>query len=171
MPIPEFIDRYYLPPGEHICTIDEIKERFSNSSPMRMQVWACFENLLNRLEHLKIKPSIILIDGSFVTGRMEPEDVDFACLIEPDKVREAMQEAQNNHDRSGIVLLLNPNNQGPIRDMFGAHALVVDNITGLEHWSMFFRCGGPDGLRDPDPNRDPDWVIKTNEKGILRVML
>ena len=171
MAIPEFTDKYHLPAGEHTCTLEEAKTKFALSTDMRRQVWECFESLINRLRHLNIMPSIILIDGSFVTGRELPEDVDFACLIEPDKIRAALNSGMNEHDKRGIQLLLNPINQCAVREMFGAHALVVDNQAGLDYWSKFFRCGGANGLRDIDPIRDPKWVIKPNEKGILRIIV
>ena len=171
MAIPDFMDNYHLPPGEHACTLDEAKTKFASCTDMRRQVWECFESLMDRLRHLNITPSIVLVDGSFVTGRKLPEDVDFACLIEPNKVRDALNNSINEHDKSGILLLLNPNNQCAVRDMFGAHALVVDSQFGLDHWSKYFRCGGANGLRDIDPKRDPLWVVKPKEKGILKIIL
>lgn len=171
MAIPDFADGYHLPPGEHACTFDEAKDKFALSTDARRQVWECFENLITRFRHLNIMPSVVLIDGSFVTGRNVPEDVDFACLIEPDKIRAALNSSINQHDKNAILLLLNPYNQGPVRDMFGAHALVVDNNAGLNYWSDFFRRGGANGLREPDPQRDPDWVVKPAEKGILKVII
>lgn len=169
MAIPDFFDGYHLPPGEHVCTLDEIKERFGIINSNRQKVWDDFAALLERLERLKIMPTIILVDGSFVTGRELPEDVDFACLIPPGRIKKALKEA-NFSDREAIKMICNPNSQGNLRVLFGAHPLIVDNEKGLYYWSTFLRRGGPNGLKEPDYKKDPDWVIKPKEKGILKIV-
>lgn len=168
MAIPDFIDDYHLPPGEHTATLEEVEERFSKSSDMRKQVWKSFKLLLDRLEQLDIYPEKMLIDGSFVTGREEPEDVDFAALILPEKVNQAIS-TLNEHDKSGISMLLNDANQLAIRDLFGTHLLIAFNQVTLDGWSYLFRKGQNGSLRDPDPKRDPQWVKKPQEKGIIKV--
>lgn len=170
MAIPEFVDGYHLPAGEHVATLEEVEKRFANSTAMRRKVWTSFKGLMERLEQLEIYPEVVLIDGSFVTGREEPEDVDFAALISPQKVDEALKKS-NQHDNRGIQMLLKHENQLAIRDLFGTHLLVAYDENILQGWSYFFRRGDKGTLRDPDPKRDPNWVKKPEEKGIIRVEL
>ncbi|ETT31671.1 hypothetical protein C161_26940 [Paenibacillus sp. FSL R5-192] len=170
MSIPDFFDNYHLPDGVHECTIEEIEQRFLFSSK-RIEQWKLFKQMLNRLIGLGLKPSAILIDGSFVTGRLEPGDVDFAALIPPETVLEAMRTI-DDHDKAGIQLFMNPENQLALRNLFGAHLLLADNEYTLDLWADFFRTGGQNGkLRERDEERDPEWVIVPSAKGILKVYL
>ncbi|MED4041169.1 DUF6932 family protein [Niallia taxi] len=119
--IPNFIDDYHLPPGEHECTFEDIETRFL-STEIRTKRWDSFIALLKRLNELKLIPEAVLVNGSFVTGRNEPGDVDFCALILPDTIRAALQ-TDDDHDIGGVQLFLNPDNQGAIRNLFGAHLL------------------------------------------------
>lgn len=167
--IPDFFDKYHLPDGEYECTIEGIEQRFL-STEQRTKVWSLFMRLLDRLIQVGLTPSAVLVDGSFVTGRDELGDVDFAALIKPEVVDSALK-AMDDHDRGAVQLLMNPDNQGAIRDLFGAHLLVVPDEQGLQYWSWFFRTGGQFGkLRDRDPERDPEWVVIPQAKGILKVL-
>lgn len=168
MTIPNFIDDYHLPPGEHECTMEEISNYFV-SNHVRRKRWDDFVQMLTRISGLKLIPEEILINGSFVTGREEPGDVDFAVLIPPDTVRNALK-AEDEHDVEGVKLFLHPNNQLALRNLFGAHLLVADTKENLNNWSSFFRKGQYGKLREPDKNKDPDWVTRPDEKGILKVM-
>ncbi|MNC71351.1 hypothetical protein D3C75_1222580 [compost metagenome] len=88
-PIPDFSDKYHLPPGEHICSLEEIEQRFLNTDS-RKKVWSDFNRLYDRLCTLGIKPKSMVIDGSFVTDRKEPGVVDFGALFLPGVVKEAL---------------------------------------------------------------------------------
>src|SRR5699024_167454 len=133
-PIPRFCDRYHLPAGEYTCTIVEEVFLFSEK---RKRKWANFKNMFDRMLELGLKPSVILINGSFVTGRKKPGDVDFAALIPPRVVKDAIKRAENEEDKIGISLFINDNNQGALRAVFGAHLLVADNMEMLSFWSDF----------------------------------
>ncbi|MCA1295404.1 hypothetical protein LBW89_20565 [Paenibacillus sp. alder61] len=168
--IPEFCDGYHLPEGIHECTIKDIEHAFLFTEK-RKKLWRMFKGLINRLIDVGLTPKAILIDGSFVTGRKEPGDVDFAAYIPPEVVSEAFT-TLDEHDKQAITLFLNPNNQLAIRNMFGAHLLLADSEDMLNQWAYFFCTGGSKGkLRDKDPERDPDWVIVPRSKGILKVYL
>jgi len=165
--IPEFIDGYYLPPGIHKCTIAEVEKKLACSSETRKKVWKCFKRSLERFLEIGLIPVKILINGSFVTGRKEPGDVDSVFWVPPDIIIKAITNVDDKHDYSAILILTNARNSDLIRDIFGAHCVVVSTEQDLEEWSKFFRCGGANGLRTPDPQKDPPWVKKPNEKGIL----
>jgi hypothetical protein len=166
--IPDFFDGYHLPKGEHICTIDDIKDRFVYNE-IRERRWNNFINMLERMLELGLRPTSALINGSFVTGREEPGDVDFALLIPPEVVEKALENALDEHDRNGIYLFMNPKNQVALRDLFGAHLLIADSEENLRGWSILFQKGLYGKLREPDPIRDPSWVKRPESKGILRI--
>ncbi len=168
--IPEFTDKYHLPDGEHICTIKEVEEKFLFSE-QRKRVWILFKGLLNRLVSLGLCPEIILINGSFVTGRNNPGDVDIAALIPPEKAKKALKSLTDNHDKEAIFMIFNPNFCNIIRNLFGAHILLSPDEKSLEIYSNFFRKGLDGKLREPDPDRDPSWVKRPKSKGILKVYL
>ncbi len=171
-PIPDFIDKYHLPPGEHECTLKEIEERFLVSE-QRQKVWKEFNSLIDRMGSLGISPNKVVIDGSFVTGRENPGDVDFGALIVPSKIEAALKNISDHHDIDAIKILVNPQNQNLVRSLFGAHMLIAPNEFGLRQIAKIFKNGGEQfgQLRKPDPTRDPEWVEVPKEKGILKVNL
>lgn len=74
MPIPELNHNGLLPRGVHDCTLEEIAGSFAEN-PHRVRL---FRNLVACLEQ-EIRPAFvhpIFVDGSFVTDKVEPEDVD-----------------------------------------------------------------------------------------------
>ena len=168
--IPEFVDGYFLPPGEHKCSLQEIEERFLWTE-RRRSVWRLFKNFLDRLNFFKITPAVILINGSFVTKREEPGDVDIGLLIPPKDVQEARASLSNAEDWDDLCFILNPRYQAMLRSSFGVHPLVVQDRDTLAIVSDLFRTGGSQfgHLRPPDKMRDPSWLKTPEEKGILRI--
>ncbi len=169
MPIPDFVDKYHLPDGEYECTLEEIEDKFLTTDK-RNEVWKCFINFLDRLTQLGIKPEYVYINGSFVTGREEPGDVDFAALIKPGPMKRALL-AADDHDKKAIATFCNRDKADELRNILGAHLLIADTSIMMSQWAGFFRTGTGGSLRDPDPVRDPGWVIKPKAKGILKVIL
>jgi hypothetical protein len=77
--IPEFNDVGYLPAGIHPATLDEIDRRFGQESELRkaqMESVRWLVGLARRAGVLRI-----VVNGSFVTDKMEPNDVDCVLLI------------------------------------------------------------------------------------------
>jgi hypothetical protein len=167
--IPDFFDKYHLPDGEHECTMKEIEHRFL-SGEERAEVWGKFTDFLSRLQNLGLHPECILIDGSFVTGRQKPSDVDFGVLIRPD-VMEGALESCSKQDKELIKYFMNPDNQYEISRNFGTHLCLAFNEELLNDISYTFRKGLFDELPAPDPERDPPWVKRPKAKGILKVIL
>jgi hypothetical protein len=172
-PIPNFFDKYHLPAGEHLCSYAEVENKFV-SNDQRKKVWNDFMRLYDRFTSLGLNPKSMLIDGSFVTGRQQPGDVDFGALIPPRITKEALGKVTDPHDKAAVNMFSNSSsslNQEMIRNLFGAHMLVAPNEMGLKLISKLFRTGGAQfgKLRDPDPIRDPAWVTVPKEKGILRI--
>ena len=78
--IPPFDDDGYLPPGLHTATLDEIEARFGRESELRQVQIESLRWLLDPARRAGVLR--IVINGSFTTAVLEPNDVDCALLIE-----------------------------------------------------------------------------------------
>jgi uncharacterized protein DUF6932 len=77
--IPDFNDGGYLPPGIHLATVDEIRARFGRDSELRQ---VQMESLVWMIELARrAGAERIVVNGSFVTDKLEPNDVDCVLLI------------------------------------------------------------------------------------------
>ena len=90
--IPEFNDHGYLPPGIHPATLDEITERFGTESELRR---VQMESLRWMIE-LAWKAGVlqIVVNGSFVTDKYEPNDVDCVLLVGPDYPQDPIADSE-----------------------------------------------------------------------------
>lgn len=79
MTIPEFTNHGLLPVGIHDCNIADVEAYFCGNDHRR-DIWARFLDFLAWVETMP-KPSAILIDGSFVTDKALPSDVDVVVDI------------------------------------------------------------------------------------------
>jgi hypothetical protein len=77
MPIPPMDERGLLPLGIHDCTIDEIQARFGSfqGNDRRPQLWAKFTEFLREARASRLVATV-LVDGSFVTAKTDPNDID-----------------------------------------------------------------------------------------------
>lgn len=90
--LPAFDDNGYLPPGIHPASLDEIAERFGTSSEMRraqMESLRWLVDLVKRAGILRL-----VINGSFVTDVLEPNDVDCALLVGDDYPRDSQADEE-----------------------------------------------------------------------------
>jgi hypothetical protein len=79
MPIPELLPNGYLPPGVHVSSQEELRLRFGSRTVRRQYLWA---RVARRLElGRKVGASKLLIDGSFVTSKDSPNDVDAVIFL------------------------------------------------------------------------------------------
>jgi hypothetical protein len=76
MPIPAFNDFGILPMGLHNCTLEEAKNFFSWNDH-RVEVWEQFSGFLEWAESMP-KHAVLFVDGSYVTDKTLPNDVDVA---------------------------------------------------------------------------------------------
>jgi hypothetical protein len=83
MPIPELNDEGLLPCGIHDCTMEEIHEIFGRfmSCDRRPKLMA---KLSQYVEHVKESgvAKYLIIDGSFVTSKEEPGDIDILMVLD-----------------------------------------------------------------------------------------
>ncbi len=84
--IPEFNDHGYLPPGIHLATLDEIAARFGTESELRRVQMDSLRWMIELAWQAGVRR--IVLNGSFVTDRYEPNDVDCVMLIDDDYPRE-----------------------------------------------------------------------------------
>lgn len=85
--IPPFDESGFLPPGVHPATLAEIDHRFGRGSELRrMQMES-----VKWMVELALRAGVrrIVLNGSFVTDIMEPNDVDCALLLASDYPRDA----------------------------------------------------------------------------------
>jgi len=76
--IPEFTEKGYLPAGVHIATLEELEARFGREPELRrvqMESLRWLVELGRRVGVLRI-----IVNGSFVTDKWEPNDVDCVFL-------------------------------------------------------------------------------------------
>src|SRR5262249_52111434 len=79
--LPPFDDYGNLPPGIHRCTKEEMAERFGTGSDERVSQ---FKELLDFIDYAKAAGIVrLLVNGSFVTGKLSPNDVDVVILPGP----------------------------------------------------------------------------------------
>jgi hypothetical protein len=79
--IRRFNDDGYLPPGIHSATLEEIAARFGQESELRhvqMESLRWLVDLARRAGAQRV-----VVNGSFVTDKLEPNDVDCVLLIGP----------------------------------------------------------------------------------------
>lgn len=97
MPLPSFTEQGILPPGVHVCTFVEA-EQLLCSNERRIEIWAGLQGFVDWAEALP-PPTAILIDGSYVTDKPLPGDVDvivdISGCMEADQLR--WFEAWNDH--------------------------------------------------------------------------
>jgi hypothetical protein len=84
--IPPFNDAGHLPPGTHTATLTEIEQRFGTMSELRRVQMESVRWLVD----LAVRAGVqrIVLNGSFVTDIIEPNDVDCVLLVLPGKPKD-----------------------------------------------------------------------------------
>ena len=130
--IPEFDERGYLPPSVHVATLDEVRQRFGNNV-RRNELLSNFNVLLEVIR--RVGASRLFLDGSFVTDKEIPGDID-AILVIPDDLNTASPEA-------GVLY------EADIRFSVDLFIVLERNTNWLLRWLEFFghdRNDEPKGL-------------------------
>ena len=80
--IPDFRDDGYLPNGLHLATAQEVVNRFGTTSESRRRL---VQRLLRWVEIARyVRAKRFFVDGSFVTAKAAPEDVDAVVWLPND---------------------------------------------------------------------------------------
>ena len=90
--IPNFNDEGYLPLGIHRATLEEISARLGQESEVRQVQMESLRWLVDLAWRTGVQR--IVVNGSFVTDKLEPNDVDCVLLIGPDFPRDTTAEAE-----------------------------------------------------------------------------
>jgi hypothetical protein len=98
--IPPFDDNGRLPPGIHRATLDEIEARFGQQSEIRTVQMESIRWLIALATRAGAER--IVLNGSFVTDIMEPNDVDCVLLAGPGFPKDAAAEMEL---RAGLPFL------------------------------------------------------------------
>lgn len=82
MAIPVFNEHGWLPDGIHDCTQDEAAVRLGvfQASDRRPQLWAKFTEFMREARACGLVEAV-LVDGSFVTTKPDPNDVDLVLVV------------------------------------------------------------------------------------------
>lgn len=102
--IPPFTDSGVLPPGINPATIAEIEARFGVGSELRRVQMESLRWMLDLAAQAGI--ARVVLNGSFVTDIIEPNDIDCVLLTAPGSgSREALRELRNGLPFLDIVLV------------------------------------------------------------------
>src|SRR5205823_14068929 len=98
--IPSFDDFGRLPPGIHPATLAEIEDRFGRESELRRTQMESVRWMVD----LAVRAGVqrIVLNGSFVTDIIEPNDVDCVLLLGPGLPAD---EAAEHELRDGLPFL------------------------------------------------------------------
>jgi len=82
MPIPPLDEHRLLPLGVHDCTIGEIRAKFGSfqRTDRRPGLLAKLETFLAEAKVSHVVRSVV-VDGSFVTGKADPNDIDVIIVV------------------------------------------------------------------------------------------
>jgi hypothetical protein len=84
--LPPFDDQGNLPVGIHPCTIEELEARFGSGSEERITEMNELFQFLEAAKRAGVRR--LMVNGSFVTGKLAPNDVDVVILPGPDYPRQ-----------------------------------------------------------------------------------
>jgi len=135
VPTPEFRTDGYLPVGVHVATEAEVLFRFG--SPTRRR-----RSLALRLRHwLELARAVgglrFLVDGSFVTSKPQPRDLDAVILLGPAFEQQVWAENQAALELHQISAMRRP------EDLF-----LAEDLSDWDNWCEFFtRTREADGRR------------------------
>jgi hypothetical protein len=89
MAIPDLNEHGLLPCAIHDCTLEEMAERFGQNRWVDNKMRECRSRRFTHLRHYFTEfrrvglPGSLLVDGSFVTDKAEPADIDLAVVLPP----------------------------------------------------------------------------------------
>jgi hypothetical protein len=130
--IPPFRPDGYLPEGVYVCSEADVIFRFGSSSRRRRRLVLRLRRWLE-LER-QIGAQRLLVDGSFVTAKEEPHDIDSVILLPHDFTQQLEREYAPALELEKMLLTRRP------EEIFAA-----EDETDWEEWVEFFSR-----TREPD---------------------
>ncbi len=131
--IPDFRDDGYLPEGLYVSTEADVTFRFGSSTPRRRRLILRLRRWLEltRLTHARR----FLVDGSFITSKTEPNDIDAVVLLADDFQQQVSSGLDAALELEEMLLTRYP------EEIFAA-----EDLHDWDEWVEFFsRTREPDG--------------------------
>lgn len=151
--IPELQDGV-LPEGLHLCALEEVKVAFGQfrRSDRRPKLTERLTRYIHDARNSGVV-SAIVIDGSYVTAKDEPGDIDLIVALRPDlDLTAEMRPLEYNIQSKPMV-----------RKLYGFDVLPA--VDGSETYQRFLDFFSRVKLDDPDQNTSRE------RKGVLRIEL
>ena len=124
-PIPPIGADGYLPEGVHLCSEADVIFRFGSSSRRRRRLALRLRRWIELGRQVGAKR--LLVDGSFVTAKEEPQDVDTVILLPQDFTQQLEQENPPALELEEMLLTRRPE-----------EILAADEEPDWEGWVAFF---------------------------------
>ena len=124
-PIPPIGADGYLPEGVHVCSEDDVISRCGSSSRHRRRLALRLRRWIELGRQVGAKR--LLVDGSFVTAKEEPQDLDTVLLLPQDFTQQLEQEHPPALELEEMLLTRRP------EEIFAA-----EDETDWEEWVAFF---------------------------------
>jgi predicted nucleotidyltransferase len=85
LPIPDFDENGFLPVGVYACILEEVEQRFGKfqRTSQRPELFAKLRDYVKEARNARIVKAIVL-DGSFVTDKASPNDIDMIVVLPED---------------------------------------------------------------------------------------
>jgi hypothetical protein len=133
--IPAFREDGYLPPGLYVATPAEVTFRFGSANRQRRRLAIRVRRWIDLA--LAVGAPRMFVDGSFVTAKAEPNDVDGVILLPPDFVTQIERELTPAIELHEMILTRRP------EELFAA-----EDDHDWDAWVEFFsRTREADGRR------------------------
>jgi len=123
--LPPFRPDGYLPEGVYACSEAEVLFRFGSSSRRRRRLALRLRRWLELGR--QVGAQRLLVDGSFVTAKEEPHDIDSVILLPPDFPQQLERESAPALELEEMLLTRRP------EEIFAA-----EDETDWEEWVAFF---------------------------------
>jgi hypothetical protein len=125
-PIPSMLDKGILPAGSHICSMAELEATFAYNDRRR----AIVQGLKETLSELPNNTSVdyVLVDGSFVEAKREPNDVDAVLVVKK----------MGDGSPGTAVATWVAQRQRTLKAERHCHLFVADQIMVDGYWNQFF---------------------------------
>jgi hypothetical protein len=133
--IPSFRADGYLPEGLFLTSEAEVTFRFGASTPRRRRLTLRLRRWIELTRLVGAKR--LLVDGSFVTARGEPNDVDAVVFLPADFEKQVEQGMESALELEGMLLTRRP------EEIFAAE----DDVDWNEWVEFFSRTREADGRR------------------------
>ncbi len=133
--IPELREDGYLPEGLHLANEADVTFRFGSSTPRRRRLVLRLRRWLELARHTKARR--FLVDGSFVTAKEDPNDIDAVVLLADDFEEQVSGGSDAALELEEMLLTRRP------EEIFAA-----EDLRDWEEWVEFFgRTREHDGRR------------------------